>query len=122
MSTESHGISRYGAVAVIRLKNLMQNQDAVGELKKRLRHLIEGTDRPRIVLDMEEVSSISSLMLGVIMALNLRIRRQRGQLRLCNLSPDIQVAFALVKIDSIIPIDSDVDDAVEAINGAVEDE
>ncbi len=108
-------VVRRGKVAVIRVKDLMIAQSDPEELKQRLALVIENVDKPQVVLDMAEVDRISSLMLGVIMALTLRIRRQRGEVRLCNAIPDIQVAFAVVKLDSIIPMDDTLDDALEAL-------
>ncbi|MCC6581588.1 MAG: STAS domain-containing protein [Phycisphaeraceae bacterium] len=109
-------VNRPGSIGVIKLEDVMGAQRDDAEMRMKLRTIIEGTDTPRIILDMKGVQTISSLMLGAVMALNLRIRRQNGELRICNVTPDISVAFNLVRLSAIIPIDDTIDDAYEAFD------
>ncbi len=111
-------VNKQGQISVLRLKDLMHEQQAVTQLKHDVRQMIEGTDKPRLILDMQDVNRISSMMLGVIMALNLRVKRQDGEMRMCHIQPDIMLAFSLVKLDVIVSLDDTLEDSYEAFESA----
>lgn len=110
-------VKRHAGIAVLKLQELMLAHSEKNQMRNKLRDMIEGVEEPRIVLDMTDVTAISSMMLGVIMALNLRIMRQNGKLRLCNVTTDVHVAFTLVKLDKIIPVDDSLYDSQEQLGG-----
>lgn len=110
-------------VAIVSMARLLSEHGVREEAKTPLRKAIEDSPhRPLVVLDYDGVTRLTSAMLGAIMAINLRVKRMRGFMRIARLNPDLTVAFSLVKLDKIVPIDDDLASSIERARASNLDE
>lgn len=76
----------------------------------------------RIILDFRELRHASSAATGMLIDVNHRVRAARGQLRLCNLQPQILAVFIITKLNKLFRVLNDVETALAsmvAVNGLV---
>ncbi|MFO0966317.1 MAG: STAS domain-containing protein [Gemmataceae bacterium] len=64
-----------------------------------------------VVLDMEEMTEISSLVLGALMEFRHRLRRRRRELRVANVRAEVWSAFVAVRLDEMFPKFDSVEEA-----------
>ena len=68
-----------------------------------------------VILDLENLSYISSAGLRVILMTAKTLQRQKAKFAICSLSPSIKEVFQISGFDRIIPIHSSVDDALASL-------
>jgi len=73
------------------------------------------TQEARVVVDMADVSYISSSGLKVLLASLRRARRQQGQLVLCSLQPRVAAIFEMAGFDQVFTIGKDVEAAAQLL-------
>jgi anti-sigma B factor antagonist len=78
--------------------------------------LVKGADRPRLVVDFQKVQRLSSAALGMLVALDKVVTRQRGQLRVANVGQSIADVFAITGLDQSLTICDSTQDAVDSFN------
>jgi anti-anti-sigma factor len=88
--------------------------DAVATLRPAFESAVNGADR--IVLDLAEATFADSAGLGMLVALNRRIRRQGGDLRLAAPSPEVRTVLELTRLHRLFEIYDDVRDAVRSFD------
>jgi len=59
---------------------------------------------PNIVLDLRELRFVDSSGMGVLLSCLRHVQGQGGDLRLCGLTPQVQMLFELVRMHRIFPI------------------
>ena len=69
-------------------------------------------DYNRIVLDLEKVTFMDSISLGMLVPLLLYTRRMEGEMAVASLKPNIRDLFETLRLDKIISVYADTDDAV----------
>ncbi len=87
---------------------------------KKVKNAISEDDN-LIVLDMEKVTFMDSISMGMMVPLLLYTRRVGGELVVTGLCDDIKALFAMLRLDNIIQIKSSVAEAVtllKAMEGA----
>ena len=109
-------VSRQGEVRIVHFTHATFNRIELNEVSRQLRGLIEHTDRPRLVVDCEHVTQMSSRILGVVMGLHLRTRQRDGELAICTLSQPILELFRLMRLDRVLAIHPTVEDAVASLS------
>ena len=57
----------------------------------------------RLVIEMDQVSFMSSYLIGQLVLLQKRIHQQGGVLRVCGMSPDCQQAMQLSQLHKLLP-------------------
>lgn len=67
-----------------------------------------------IILDFEKVSFIDSSCLGVLVSLTKRIREEKGDIKLSQLSSDVRSIFQITRLDNVFEIYDSNDDAVDS--------
>ena len=72
-------------------------------------------DVKALILDLEELSYISSAGLRVILLTARVLQRQGGKLAICSLSDPIREVFEISGFDKIIPVHSSREEAAEAV-------
>ena len=79
-------------------------------------HLREVTTggKPRVVVDLSEVTFLDSTGLGVLVGAMGRVREADGAMRLVVASEHILKVLRITGLDALIPVDSDVEAAVAA--------
>ena len=95
-------------------------QFAAGEIESQTVKLIEILDEPEIqnvIVDLQKVSMLDSIVIGSIIALAIRARKQGGQPCLCHVSKQMQETLDYVRIDQMMTQYATRDDALAAIRG-----
>ena len=85
--------------------NIQQIGDEIGRL-------IEASDNPKLLIDFHQVEHLSSAALGTLITINNKIRHKSGQLRLCNIDPQIYEVFVITKLNKLFQIHEDAPKAV----------
>ncbi len=81
-------------------------------LKDRLMQIAR--EQNDLVLDFAKVTFIDSSCLGALVALTKALREDRGDVKLANLSDDVQSIFQITRLDKIFEIFANADQAVES--------
>jgi anti-sigma B factor antagonist len=76
----------------------------IAEIGQHLIGLVEAKDRPKILLDFNNVDHLSSAALGMLINVNNRVKQQNGQLRLVNIKPQIMEVFEITKLNKLFKI------------------
>ena len=86
------------------------------EFEAELTNAIADTDRV-VVLDLEQLSYISSAGLRVILLTAKALQRQDAELAVCSLSDPIREVFAISGFDKIITVRDSQAEAIAALRG-----
>lgn len=109
-------VSRTDGVIVAKLADRkILDEMNIAQIGEQLNALIADEPRPRIVLDFSAVSHMSSSALGMLITLHKRVRERDGQLRLCNIQPAIHEVFVITRLNEILQILGDRDQAIASI-------
>jgi anti-anti-sigma factor len=84
------------------------------EFQTALEAAIGASDRA-VILDMEDLSYISSAGLRVILLIAKTLRKRNAELMLCSLSDPIREVFEISGFDKIIPVHASREQALAAI-------
>ena len=106
-------IDRAGAdanVAVVRLSGHIDTQTVAG-LNETFKQLLKEPCH-RIVIDLAEVTYISSAGWGVFIGEIRNIRDQRGDLKLVALAPEVEEVYRVLEFDSILKAYPSVEEAL----------
>ncbi len=106
---------REGATLIAKTEGRVDGSNA-REFQDALEEAIEATDRA-VVLDMENLSYISSAGLRVILLTAKTLRKQDAKLAVCSLSDSIRQVFEISGFDKIIPIHASQAEAVSSVGG-----
>jgi anti-sigma B factor antagonist len=80
------------------------DEASIAQIGGQLAGLVARDDSPNFVLDFANVSHMSSSALGMLITLNKRIREKKGQLRLCNIQPNIHEVFVITRLNEVLRI------------------
>ncbi|SHJ95483.1 anti-sigma B factor antagonist [Caminicella sporogenes DSM 14501] len=83
------------------------------EFKEGLLRSIQGNEN-KIVLDMEKLAYLNSMGLSTIVKAYSELKKRKGELKLCSLQEHIKKLFAITKLDKIINIYENSEDALKA--------
>ncbi len=93
----------------------------IGQMEKALVELVESRPRPFVVLDFANVEYFSSSALGMIINLNHRARKRQGQVRLCNVKPNIMQVFTLTQLDRVLKFSNTRTGALNVLKRAMQE-
>jgi len=115
--TPQLNVSTEDDVTIVELVN-RKILDEVNILRigEQLDALVAGKDAPKLVVDFAKVGHLSSSALKMLITLDKRIRRQNGQLRLCNIQPPIYEIFAITRLNEIFTIAATRREALAGLN------
>lgn len=111
------GISteREGVTLIAKTEGRVDGANA-REFQDALEEAIDPADRA-VILDLENLSYISSAGLRVILLTAKTLRKQNASLSVCSLSEPIRQVFEISGFDKIIPIHASQAEAVAAVSG-----
>jgi len=66
--------------------------------------LVDSSPTPKLVISFANVEHLSSAALGTLITINNRVRSRSGQLRLCNIDPQIYEVFAITRLNKLFQI------------------
>ena len=99
-----HFVSLSGAATMFVAENM----------ESRLLNLI-GDSTPNMVIDLSDLTFITSIGIGVLIAADARSRSMRGAVRLVNPTGEVARILEMTNIDSLVEIHATIDDAVESL-------
>jgi len=86
----------------------------IQELGDELFDLVERDGIKSMVLNFGNVEFLSSAALNKLIILDKKVKSNTGQLRLCQLKPEIQEVFVITRLNQLFEIKDTVDDALSA--------
>ena len=104
---------RYGSTLVAKAENRVDGANAKA-FQDDLESAIEESDRV-VILNLEDLSYISSAGLRVILLTAKALGRQQAKFAVCSLSDQVQEIFQVSGFDKIIPVHSSLPDARKAL-------
>jgi len=100
-----------GNVAIVTLKGKLMGEPETDDLREKVISLVnEGM--LNIVLDMKGVNWISSLGLGTLIAVLTSIRTKNGDIRIANITDNVESLLAITKVAKVFKTFESVDRAV----------
>ena len=107
-------ISHVGPIAVVTMTDRkIINEVSINEISEQLNGLIEKVEKPKLILDFAGVSHMSSSALGMLILLHKKIQEKHGQLRLCCIQPAVFEVFVITRLNEVLKISPDQQDAVD---------
>lgn len=88
-----------------------QNIQLIGD---QLFELVDVDGKRKLLLNFSNVDYLSSAALGKLITLHKKIRGVNGQLRLCNIKPEIYEVFEITKLNKVFQIHDDEESSLEA--------
>ncbi|MGD9689294.1 MAG: STAS domain-containing protein [Phycisphaerales bacterium] len=96
-----------GAGGVIQVqfrdRNILDEAN-IQQIGEEIRAIIEKEPKPRLLIDFKDVDHLSSAALGTLIIINNKLKTLDGQLRLCNIDPQIYQVFVITKLNKIFDI------------------
>ena len=86
--------------------------DLVGD---QLVTLLHTDEQPRLVLDMEKLTHVSSVMLSALIEAHHASKKREGRIALAQLQPTLKNLFETVRIDHLFEIYASTESAVAAL-------
>lgn len=80
----------------------------IRQIGNELTKLVDDSARPRMVVSFKGVEHLSSAALGTMLTVMNRIKAKDGQLRLCDINPQIMQIFEITKLNRVLRIEKDV--------------
>jgi anti-anti-sigma factor len=74
------------------------DRDHIDDTQAALYSLLEQSEPPQLILNLEHVDYMNSASLGALIGLSKRVRQRPGRLLLCGLTHDIRVLFDLTRL------------------------
>ena len=88
----------------------------VQQLGQELNDLVDKEYMINLVVNFNKIKFLSSAVLGKLISLNKKIASQKGRLAFCCINPDIMQVFKITRLDKLISIYDDEDDAVKSVS------
>jgi anti-sigma B factor antagonist len=101
-------------IATVTLSTLCE-EDNIDQFAVELNQIIEGFGSPWMVLDLHQVTLMTSSAVGKLIGLHRNLRRHDGRLALCCLNGIIRNVFQTAKLIDYFHVASTVDEAVELL-------
>lgn len=106
-------ISTEGAAHVVRLTGSASIEESE-ELRATLDQLVSAS-APNLVLDLSALTYITSVGIGALVAAHHRTRKLSGRVVMVNPTPAIQRLLTLTRIDRLIDVFPNTEDALAAV-------
>lgn len=87
----------------------------ISQIGQQFKALVAESDQPRFIIDFTNVAYMSSSALGMLITLHKRIREKKGELRLCNIHPNIYEVFVITRLNEILQICQSRPEAMETL-------
>lgn len=77
--------------------------------------LIDAESKPKLLISFANVDHLSSAALGTLITINNKLR-QKGELRLANIDPQIYEVFVITRLNNIFKIMPTTEDALKSFS------
>jgi anti-sigma B factor antagonist len=112
-------VSKHGSVIQVDFteKHIL-DESTIRNIGDELTKLVDVEVRPRMVITFRNVEHLSSSALATLLKISTKIRAKEGQLRLCDIRPEINQIFEITKLNRILKIEKDVAAARASLESA----
>ena len=86
----------------------------IQQIGDEISQIIEAANSPKLLINFANVEHLSSAALGTLITINTRIKKKDGQLRLCNIDPQIYEVFVITKLNKLFQIYDDLEKAIKS--------
>ena len=108
-------VNQVGDVTVVHFRDQKIIEDLrIQELGQELFSLVEVDARKKLVLNFSSVEFLSSAALSKLISLDKKVKAHQGELRLCNIRPEIYDVFKITQLNHLFDIKGDEADALAA--------
>lgn len=76
--------------------------------------LIDGSDKPRMLISFANVDHLTSAALGALITIRNKVKGKDGELRLADIDPQIYEVFEITRLTGLFNIHDSTDDAMSA--------
>jgi anti-anti-sigma factor len=109
------GVSKHGDVLVVRFgEHRILDEAVVNRIGNEFYNVADRADCHKLLLNFASVVGLSSLMVGKLLMLQRKMESKGGKLKLCDLGPELKEVVSSTKLDQILDIWDDEQDAVKA--------
>jgi anti-sigma B factor antagonist len=109
-------IEEVGDVTIARfLDKKILDENNIQMIGNQMFGLVDEDGRKKIVLDFANVEYLSSAALGKLITMNNKVKAAKGKLRLCNIRPEILEVFTITKLNKVLEIKPDQEQALAGI-------
>jgi len=107
-----------GDVTILSVKGNLAHKEDMDKLNSYVMSVVE-KNGPKIILDLKNVSMISSLGIGGIIRAMRLVREKKGDVKLTSVNASVRKVFDITKLNEIIEIHNSSESALEAfaLNG-----
>ena len=106
-------VQRVRDIDVIEFTNdALLDQANIERMGDELVRLVERAGHPKLVISFSNVQSVSSAVLGVLIATHKKVKNLKGELRLASISERIIEVFKLTRLDKMLKIYKTTDEAL----------
>jgi anti-sigma B factor antagonist len=92
------------------------DEPRIQNLGQDLINLIKDGKERKVILNLDNVSFMSSAMIGKLILFGKKCSSNNVDLRICNINPNIREVFDLMKLDKVFKVDENEHDAVAAFS------
>jgi anti-anti-sigma factor len=110
-------VEQADGITIVRVDDPRVLSDARDTLYDLAARLAEGAEPRGVVLDLANVHVVQSIMMGVLVTFQKKVREAGGSLKLCAVDPYVQNAFKLARLDQMLEICETEREAVDALRG-----
>ena len=89
--------------------------ETVNQFKDKIDQIV-ADGKNKLVMDFQEVNYLNSMGLGVVAATLKKVKKNKGDLKLINLSPAVQELFELTRLTKVFEIFDSEEDAVKSFS------
>ncbi len=112
-------VRKRGGVALVSFKTSRVREPAeVRQLEDEFIELVDGLGMTKIVLNFENLSFMSSSVIGVLVRLYRKATSQGGDVKLCSIEPQIYEVFKIMRLDRLFDFPSSEREALKAFQKA----
>ena len=102
-------------ISVIRFKDeKVMDPSRIEQLGIELMRLAGDDERPKLLINFQDVKFFSSAAINKLIVLEKRMRASGGKLRLSNLRPEVRDLFSFTNLDGLFDIQSEQSDAIDS--------
>lgn len=113
MSEQRLDIDEVNGVTIARfLDKKILDEANIDRIGQEMFGLVEQDGRTSIVLDFSLVEYLSSAALGKLITMNKKVTAAGGKCALCNIQKDIMDVFKITRLDKVLTLCTDLDDAL----------
>ena len=98
-------------------EKILEEKD-IQALQESIMSVIEQAEGINLILDFCNVRFLSSAVLGLLIRISKKVYEHDGQLKLCNISPNIYEIFKITRLTKIFDIYQDIESATENLSEA----